>query len=492
MDSANVAKSDTPEGDFHEPADEAFACIRLELWRPELESGEPTKAAWELLRSTRRQIGQAVQRGFGDLVVHIRNLRAAGKSRFAVPSERSNAKLGVPLPTECYADEDLKPVHGFLTNALRESGVSEYVYASVARKIANSELAGEKLKGLFKGDATYPTMRNVAIMMRARNWRLVTNSRIANGKEYVDVSIEMSALRPGAGKVTLHCASLHGPKLTRNKNLLKAIAAMGLATEGEGWSKGALSIMPVRRPGQPEKWFILLPYSAPREKSTTGGPVVAVHRSVAAMLTIVTDDGASHQFSGRDIVSLKHQMYARRRFLSRDLAANPHKGRGVRRHYKALARLSDAERRATETNLWRAARWVQNTVERLGARLVLLDDFTSFDPDTKGPPFEPYVRKFPLAELKLKIIDALTRRGGFAVQEIKASYLSQRCPACQHTGKENIKKLPVARGVDVENGFFVCVKCRFSADLDIAAATNMLIAGGYGPSSSVEVKRQAR
>lgn len=469
------------EGEFHEPTDEAFACFRLELHRPILEGDDSSKRAWTELRECLRAVGRGVQRGIGDVVLHVRDLRAAGKMRFATAPEKLNAGQGIPLPVECYTLEDLKRFPELITSALRATGVSEYVYSSVARRLSNSEFSGERLKGLLRGEAAYPVIRNQGIMMRARNWRIYTSPRVANGKEYVDVEIEMSALKPGLGKMRLICKSLHGPKLSRAKNLIRALAELETATTHvNGWSKGALTIRPLRRPGQPEKWEILLPYSAPR--AAGGGDVVlAIHRSVCNMLAAATNIGATYLYPGRDVVLLKHQMYARRAAVARDLAANPHAGRGKRRHYAALKRLQDAEARATQTHLWRAARWVQTIAEKVGAKLVLLDDFTSFNPDLPGPPFMPYVRRWPHADQKMKIIDALTRRAGIPVQEIDARYISQRCPECGYTGKENIKKMPVARGVDVEKGVFFCGKCGFETDLDAAAALNLLAAYEKSP-----------
>ena len=482
-----------PASVFHEPADDAFACFRLELHRPVLEGDDKSTRAWQEIRTVRRAIGQAVQRGIGDVVVHVRNLRAAGKTRFAVPAEKANAKLGVPLPVECYVDEDLKPIGKFLETALKQSGVSEYVYASVARKVTNSELTSDKLKGLLHGETAYPVIRNTAIMMRNRNWRLYTEPRIAGGKEYLDVVVEISALRPGLGKMKLVCKRLHGPKLSRAKGLLAALEALGWNPsdpdkEVGGWGKGALMLKPVQRPGQPLKWFILLPYVAPRGETVDAGVTLAVHRSVTNMLTAASSDGDTYHFPGHAVVKLKHQMHARRRLVAQDLAASPHRGRGVRSHYKALARLSDAEKRATETNLWRAARWVQGIAESSGANLVLLDDFTSFNPDLPGPPFEPYVRTFPLADLKLKVIDALTRRAGIAVEERSSVYISQRCPECGHTAEANVFKMPTIRGIAVEHGRFRCVECKFSADVDKVAALNLLHHYGVTPAAKAEAK----
>lgn len=466
---------------LHEPTDEAFACFRLEIYKPFLDDDKTTKRAWALLRETSRLLNQSMQRALRDVVVHVGDLRVAGKTRFAVPSERMNEKLGVPPPVETYTEEDFKRMSMLVNDALKASGVSEYVYSSVARKLLTSELSGTRLKDLLRGDRAYPEMRNVSIMMRGRNWRVTTEPRVANGKTYEDVVVEISALKPHTGKVRIVCRSLHGPKAARNRNLLKALAAMGTGVEHEGWTKGALTIRPLRRPGQPEKWEILLPYSSPRANAAKSPMTVAVHRSVVNMLTAVRSDGAVYHFPGDDVVRLKHQMYARRRAIQRDLSANPHRGRGTRRHHKALVRLGAKEARMTQTHLWRAARWIQTIAENAMASHVIVDDFTTFDPDQPGPPWEPYVRRWPWSDLKSKVIDALTRRAGLTVEERPSKYISQHCPKCGHVAASNIVRLPSIRGAHVERGVFKCGKCAFSGDVDTVAGLNLGRHYGFVP-----------
>ena len=190
---------------------------------------------------------------------------------------------------------------------------------------------------------------------------------------------------------------------------------------------------------------------------------------------VQTDRGVRvYHYPGHSVVALKNQLYARRKIVSADLAAQPHRGRGVRHHYKALAKLANAEQRATQTELWRAARWAQGIAETCGAKLVYIDDFTSFNPDQPGPPWEPYVRRFPWSDLKLKIIDALTRRAGITVQEKASRYISQRCPECGHVDKGNVAKLPTIKGSSVEKGIFKCLGCKFTKDPDMVAARNLL------------------
>ena len=467
---------------IHEPTDEAFACFRLEVFRPYLDTDTKTKRAWDLLRETQRSINQAAQRAIRDVIVHIGNLRMQGKTRFGVPAEKANFNnLGIPMPPECYSDDDLQHISLLVNEAFKSSGVSEYVYASVARRLLTSELANNRLKDLLRGDRTYPDVRSVGIMMRSRNWKITTEPRIANGKTYEDIVVEIGALKPKTGKMRIVCRSLHGPQLARARGLLTALQSLGTSTEAGGWSKGALTIRALRRPGRAEKWEILLPYSSPRTSAAGSTSSLAVHRSVVNMLTAVCSDGSVYHFPGREIVALKHQMYARRRPIQRDLSARPHRGRGAKRHFRALARLADKEARATQTHLWSAARWLQTLVENKRAAHVVIDNFRTFDPDQAGPPWEPFVRRFPWADLLAKTIDALTRRAGVTVEEKSSRYISQRCPDCGHVAPGNVIQMPVVRGADTVVGRFKCAECGFRADPDTVAALNLGRDLGFKP-----------
>lgn len=469
----------SPLGDFHD-TEKPMACFRLELYKPSFEN-QTVSDSWRMLKATHRRLSQSVQLAVRNVVMHVGDLRAAGKIRYATPSERANEKLGIPLPSECYNEEDLFKTGALVLNALKTSGTTEYLYGSVARRLCQSEFAGSKFKALLKGENAFPVVNRVGIMVRARDWRVRLQPATHKGKEYLDVVIETSAWQKGAGPVTLTCRSLHGGSMARALSVLEELASAG--DEGfhpqtaKGWKKGALTIRPVRRPGQPEKWEILLPYQ-PVRKDASGEAKMVVHRSVVNMLTAAVRDGDRvkvHHYPGLAVVALKSQMYARRREIARDIAARLHPMRQAnRRSYKALRRLADAEARATQTELWRAAKWCEEVARKSGAKVVYIDDFTTFDPDQPGPPWEPYVRRFPWSDLKLKCVDALTRRAGIPVQELHSCYISQRCPECGYVDKANVAKMPIVRGAHVEKGVFLCGKCQFSTDVDDIAARNEL------------------
>lgn len=474
-----ASEDESGEDSLHKPQAEAFACLRLELYTIRNSDGT---SAWRDLRSASRDIGKAAQRAIGDVIVHVRDRRSEGRDRMSTPDERRLLKeTDVPLPTECWTDPELRAFQDIVTRAMKTTGLTEYIWSSVARRIVSSELAGSKLRALIRGDSSFPFMRNVAISLRNRNWRIFTEDVEREGKTYTNIIIETSAWRPGGGKMRLVCKSLHGRGAASKSAIISRLQAIDWdkpdAQEAEGYSKGALSIKRVCRPGQPEKWFLLVPYSAPRVAREGASSVVVVHRGVANMITMlaVAKQGqiTAGDYPGSNLVKLKSQMYARRKIIQRDLSVTPHAGRGKRSHFKALTKIANAEARFTDTELWRVARAVQTFVERNHAELVLIDDFSAFQSD--DPNLAPYVRRFPFAALKAKIIDACTRRAGVVVREEKAAFISQTCPACGHVAKENLKRLPSVSGHQARDGLFECVACGHQGDLDRVAPQNLFM-----------------
>jgi hypothetical protein len=473
---------DEEESSVHKPTKNPVACMTLELYRPEKTDG--TKA-WAELRTASRDIGKAAQVAIADIAVSLRDQRMAGKMRFSTADERAMLKdQEVPLPSECWDTVGFKTA---VEKAMKATGLTEYIWSSVTKRIVDSEFAGDRLNALLRGDSSFPLLRNVPFTIRNRNWRVLfeevtkTDVRTGQPKTYTNVVIETSAWRPGEGKMRLVCKSLHGRGVASMVEVLKKLVAIDYdksdVPEAEGYAKGALQIARVRRPGQPEKWFVRLPYKSSRLAKEESDSLVIVHRGVVNMLSFLAIDKKNHvttgSYPGTNLVRLKSQMYARRKLIQKDLSATPHAGRGKKKHFAALKKLSDKEARFTDTELWRAAKAVQVFAERHGASIVLLDNFGAFQSD--DPNLAPYVRRFPLAELKGRVIDALTRRAGVKVNEEASAFISQKCPVCSHTCKENIKRLPKVVGYDAKDGFFECVNCQHSGDLELTSIQNMLL-----------------
>ena len=313
---------------FHEPADEAFASLGLELRRPVLDGDEKSTRAWQEIKACHRAIGQSVQRAIGEVVLKVREMRAAGHTRFAIRQNASTRRWVSRCPGECYTKEDLDGICDAINDSLRTSGVSEYVYASVARKLLTGEFSNSKLRTLLRGEIAYPVIRSPAIMMRARNWRLGLTERVANGKIYLDIDIEISALRPGlgqdgAGDVTRSMVAI----LQRYRPILKALQAMETATTGTAAMvppKGGVRVLfpcvlcaGLDSPRSGKFCFRIQPrvFSVVWKYCCGGGPPECGQHAECGCFGSTGPDAKVqiYHYPGKTVVSLKNQMYQRRR-----------------------------------------------------------------------------------------------------------------------------------------------------------------------------------
>lgn len=451
-----------------------FAAIRLELHHPEVRGCQTARESWDHLCSVLYDVRSGTQQALGDFLVVVRDLRSEGQRRWPTRQERSRAKDGIPPPSECWDLGRLGVGRELLTRALRATGLSEYVYASVAERVSSSELAGTKLASLLTCRSAYPVATSVPIVVRSRNCRV----SVADGVPVV----RLTSLRPGQGPVRLVCKRLHGRAAPRLVGALERIQA------GD-WSIGAVSIHRRERDG---KWYLLVPYDSGKVPEAVG-QVAAVHRGVAHWLTLVTERGQVCHLPGFFVASHKVEYGRRRRMLQQDLAARGGRGRGRRDAFRALKKLQDAEARWVETAAQQAARWVERQCVRLGVGTVVLDDFAQpfsracgDDHDQrKGPEYHDdkvylpwWVRRFPMGLVRQKVEDALTRRAGVGVEVVSGAYASQQCCRCGHVSAANVVRLPkvgdFTTGELVVAGLQRCESCGQETELDEAAARNLL------------------
>lgn len=471
----------------------------MELHHPEVE-GLNHQEGWRYLREALLDVRRGTQKGLGDVLVLIRDLRGLGQRRWATPDEKRVAKeTGGDLPSDCWDPAELAKIKPMLSSAIAAMGVSEYVYASVAERLGGGEFGGSKLKSLLACSTAYPVARSVPLMVRQRNVTVSLESPddAPAGDEANVPRLVVTSLRPHGGKVSLVCRRLHG------RGAAGTLATIQKIASGE-WAMGAPSVVLRERD---HKWYVIVPYTSEydddgicvrcREKvpsksrtphseahrtgrAAEGTSVAVFHRGIANLLTYVIVDGkrlSSGFYVGGGLVAVKRQMAARRAMLGR-ASSQRSRGRGARERARPLARLADCEARAVETELWRAARWAQRTVETAGVARVILDDFsTPIALHGKDGPIPPWVRSYPLAGLKGKIRDALERRAGCSVDEAPSPWISQTCPHCGLAAEENIARLPRVWLDDPKQrgGLFRCIGCELSMDLDVVAALNLAI-----------------
>lgn len=475
------------EAKEHPPVSEPTAALRLRLRTPVGAEGRP---AWDELNRAQRAVSVGLQNGLADVLVHLRATGKGGQKRLATPAER---KAGGVDPAIHYTKEELAQIGTILTDALRRTGLVEYVYASVAKRVASSEFAGEKLRRLVRGDVAYPVHKRPAIAVRSRNWKVTVETGTDDRKRrWAQATVELTSLWPKGGRVRLVSDRIYGRGLAGQLAVLRELEKLGYATAGGGWAKGAVTIRPHQEPGRPRRWYVILPYTPPApEVDHDPEAVVAVNRGMANFLTVaVLAHGAVtfHYYRGGEIVAAKGQFLRRQRRILRDVSDMP-KGKGRRYRYRALARMESKHRRVVDTAIWRAARFVQRWAESVGACVVVVEDFASpVESDyvvqwsDQARRLRPYIRRFPFADLKARVIDALTRRAGTAVLEVPGAYVSRICPSCGHESAENVARLPRApESGETEDGRFACEACGFDENLDAVACLNLMIrAGGPG------------
>lgn len=455
------------------------ATLRLKLRYPVLATAPADrKAAWAHLNDIFRCVSVGIQNGLADVLVHLRGTGYGELKRLPTPAER---EAGAD-PSVHYTKDDLAKIPDLLSDSIKKTGVSEYVYAAVSHRLATSQFAGDKLRKLVRGEVAYPVVQHPAIEVRNRNWKVtVTEEKGKDDKTYVRPVVEVTSLRPGCGKVSLVCDSLHGRGAAGMQAILEQMAVLGYETASEetGWAKHALVIKPM---GPDREWHLLLPYSAPRvPRVIDPNAAMAIHRGMANFLTaaIIRDGKVGyHYYRGGDIVAAKSEFLARGKHLRQDIAGRANGCRGRRSRYRGRAMLSDKQRRVIETAIWRAARWAQRLAEENGVGFIAIEDFGTIRADVATDQdryLEPYIRRFPFFTLKTRVRDALTRRAGAEVTEVEAAYISQRCPACAHESPANVQRRPRARSsADIEAGSFKCEECGLPGDLDGIAALNML------------------
>ncbi|MEX2716778.1 MAG: zinc ribbon domain-containing protein [Candidatus Sigynarchaeota archaeon] len=508
-DSANgkrKRKKDEDEKDtfeIHQPPDKPVAALRFRLRYPSFGASSRSRdEAWQELRRAHRDLLQRIQQAVGDVIVYVRDLRQAGKSRFATRQELQQYAQTGELPPDCYPPDVGAQLAAIVESAIKKSGLSEYVYSSVARRLANAEFRGDKLAKLLRGDIAFPSIARAGLMFRNRNWKLEVEKEVVekdDGKKvtYYHPIITVTSLRPGTGPFKFRADTPYGKSAASKEALLFRLAALGFDTKGteglaEGWAKGTLTVQRVERPGCKEEWQLILAYVSPRAQRLKGESVVVVHRGVVnalSMLAASEDDLViGHHYPGNDIIQAKAQFQARRSRVLRDLTAKADR-RNSPKHFRALRKIGNVERRFVDTAIHNMSKSVEKFAEVNNAKLVLIENFGNFLTDFRDDNnhyLQAYLRRFPFYDLKMRCIDKVTRRQGVEVVEGPTRHCSQKCPLCAHVSSDNIAVRP---RVPDKPGRFKCVSCGFELGLDEIATLNILL---DSPHVSERIKESAR
>jgi hypothetical protein len=365
---------------------------------------------------------------------------------------------------------------------LAEFALPSVIEDAIATRVAKTYV--DARKHMWRGDKRPPFSKSGApIPFRdgSSSWKL---ERDAKGH------VLSLKLFPGRGPMTRFAVRVEGAS---------AHADLRRILDGSrGLSGIKLCDARVVRNDRTSQWEARLCYQFPRPAITEGTEVIAVHRGMHNFLTIAKTTGEVWMLPGDGYLQQKRAFSARRAQMAAHIRkgelGHGARGHGVRRRYKVLTRLDDAEARMIKSACQKAAKYSEHPSDARGQRsgvgvvdcalrgapanVVLIEDYSTLPKDDAR-----YMPSWPWSKLKDAVAWAC-KNAGLELREVPAAYISQRCPACHWTDASNVRTVSV-RG-DGTTTMFECTAegCGFRRHVDAVAAFNMLAAGGLGDDPS--------
>lgn len=354
------------------------------------------------------------------------------------------------------------------------SVVEDAVASYVAKKYADDR------KHFWRGDKRPPHAKAGAPIRFRDGDNAWTLER--DGKGYV-LSLK---LFPGREPKTRFAVRVEGA--SAHADMRRMIGQDGEAPEGKRCDARVV------RNERTNQWEARLAFQFQRPPAAEGTEVIAVHRGMHNFLTIVKTTGEIWMLSGDSYLVQKRAFSARRASISKHIRkgelGHGARGHGIRRKFKALETIKDAEARMIRSACQKAAGYTEHPGDGRGERngvgvvhcarrgspanLVLIEDYSTLPKDDAR-----YMPSWPWAQLKEAIAWAC-KKAGLELRAVPAAFLSQRCPACGWTDASNVRKVTSKFGGTME--MFECTagECGFLRQVDVVAAYNMLAAGGIG------------
>lgn len=445
-----------------------------------------------------------------------------GGQKTTAAAARAAVKAALVGEREYWAGKVGKRHEGSNHDPAKAERMAEFALPSVVEDtlaIRSSKAYLDARKHMFRGDKSLPSYnRHAPIFFRDGNgaWQL---RRTESGQYEIGFK-----LHPNRGPKVWFAVQVNGA--SAYADLKRMISG------AEGVKLGDAKIIrndKLRMGPQGKRmciWEARLCYTSPAPTRVIGDGVVAVHRGMHQMLTLASTNGQSWPIPGDAYRAAKIGLAARRKSLQMHIRkgelGHGARGRGVRRRYQALDRLGDAEARMIKSACQQAAARVLQFALRDGAGVIVIEDYQTIVPHIDDESAR-FMVKWPWAQFK-GCVDWAARKAGLRVVEVPAQYISQKCPACGTTSKENVgwwRKLTEEQraeeallaedtGVRPNDGpprgpeagrthaiaMFECVECGLKRNTDVIAAFNMLAAYGLGdePRQKFEaaLKRLAR
>ena len=451
--------------------------------------------SWSMLGDAYRQASQLAHVGARCVADGLADLYEQGKSH------GGKGPHGIS-PSEIKTLQ--KPMYATMRRASlqQERTITSGHVAAIAQDLFQKEFSDgkekKKLSDIIHGKRGFPVPNKIGLPVRGADWWLEMNDRKLKAKKNKDGTemppavvsfpvVYITSLFSKAGRVRLVCSPVRGRGSESKQAIINSVISVprGSNTMVDGGPKrGTMIVKRVKKPSDNmAKWFVVLSYGQQKVDPTAPSQcAVVVHRGVAhcLMIAVVKPDSIQfHAHFGHEVVDKKAQFSSRRKRYKVDASAPNGSGRGRKHRFKKLRALGNAERNSTDTDMWRAARSLETVIENSGASTVILESMGTFRcdvEDDRGRHLPSYVRNWPYAQLKSKCLDVIKRRRGISdVHEVGVNYISQRCPACEHTSEDNIARLPkINASENWSGGVFRCVVCRFTRDLDETAIMNMI------------------
>jgi len=358
--------------------------------------------------------------------------------------------------------------------------VTEYFTAETVDQIL-SRFAGEHLKDLLAGRASFPSWRRgCAFYVRSRACEVLGPVR------------EARLLFPlwGAGR---KATELRVAPCGREGEIAWRRLVDGVR-DGQGLKMGRVGITHDERR---RKWYVLVTWTETIEHKERAGQAAALNLGCNQFVVAVAEDGSVFRVDGTDILAKRRQWNARRASIQRNLATmgSGSKGRGVKRRMAPIARLDDAERRWMESKNRQIAaslrRWcIVHGVARLVREDLsgIRDAFDRKNPDAEkseaGLVVKRMIHSWPFFEFG-QAVDRSLLKADVVVDVRVPDRTSQRCSACGHVSPENVQRVDGRVETRTIEGKtwerrervtkFCCVKCGVTRDGDENAAQNHLL-----------------
>ena len=382
-------------------------------------------------------------------------------SKDVMASARAGVKGALESEREYWRSRIGKRYEGSNHDPERAERLSEIALPSVIEDHMASRAGKSFLdarKHMLRGDKSIPSAkRGAPIYLRdgATSWRL---SKAEQGWELA------LKLFPGRSPMVRFAVRSHSAS---------GFADLRRMVDPESQAKCGDARVVWHERGGKGQWEARLCYSAPKPKPAQGSEIVAVHRGMFQFLTIADTRPSVRRMPGDAWIKAKLGFSALRASLMRHIRAGElghgARGHGVRRRYKALDALNDAEARMMKAACQQSAALVAKHALSVGASVVLIEDYGTTREEV------PYVPKWPWAQLKGAIAWAC-EKNGLELREVPAEYISMRCPACEHVSADNLSAPKQLERTPEQRAFakFECVECGLDWNVDSIAEFNLL------------------